>query len=56
MCSSGTAPVAERAAYVYAGNGKFEPCNAAAWREVAAWNQYADRITARSAVNRRSVL
>lgn len=45
----------DRAAYVYVGNGKFEPCNAAAWREVDAWNQYAVRITARSAANRRSV-
>jgi len=49
--SSGTAPVAERAAYVYVGNGKFEPANAAA-AECAAWNEYADRITARSTAAR----
>jgi len=52
MCSSGTAPVAERAAYVYVGNGKFEPANAAAAAECAAWNEYADRITARSTAAR----
>jgi len=55
ISASGQLPAAERAAYIYVGNGKFEPCNAAAWREIAAWNQYADRITARSAANRRSV-
>ncbi len=49
---SGTPPAADRAEYVYVGTGKFEPCNAAAWREVDAWNEYADMITARSAARR----
>jgi hypothetical protein len=49
---SGPAPVAERAAYVYVGNGTFRPANDAAWREVDAWNEYADRITARSTAAR----
>ena len=43
---------AERATYAYAGNGKFMPANAAAWREVDAWNEYATMITARSAARR----
>ncbi len=52
MSPSGPVPAAERAAYVYVGSGKFQPGNAAAWREVNAWNEYADRITARSTANR----
>jgi len=52
MSTSGQLPVAERAAYVYVGNGKFEPANAAAAAECAAWNEYADRITARSTAAR----
>jgi len=52
ICSSGQLPVAERAAYVYVGNGTFRPANDAAWREVDAWNEYADRITARSTAAR----
>ncbi len=45
----GAVPAAERAAYVYVGNGTFMPANAAAWREVDDWNAYAAMITARSA-------
>jgi len=52
MASWGAVPAAERAAYVYVGNGKFEPANAAAVAECAAWNEYADRITARSTAAR----
>ncbi len=52
IVTSGTAPVAERAAYIYVGNGTFRPANDAAWREVDAWNEYADRITARSTAAR----
>jgi len=52
MLPSVRLPAAERAAYVYVGNGKFEPANAAAWREVNAWNEYADRITVRSTAAR----
>jgi len=43
IASRGAVPAAERAAYVYVGNGKFEPANAAALAECAAWNAYADR-------------
>jgi len=50
--SSGQLPVAERAAYVYVGNGTFRPANDAAWREVDAWNEYADRNTSRSTAAR----
>ncbi len=52
IVTSGPAPVAERAAYIYVGNGKFAPANAAALAECAAWNEYADRITARSTAAR----
>jgi len=47
--SSGTAPAAEGAAYVYVGNGMFRPANDAAWREVERWNAYADVWNARTA-------
>lgn len=47
------APLADdHPAYRYVGNGMFEPANAAAWREVTAWNEYATMITARSAASR----
>jgi len=47
------APLAEdRPAYRYEGDGRFQPANEAAWREVDAWNEYATMITARSAVRR----
>ncbi len=49
---SGKLPAAERAEYIYVGNGMFRPANDAAWREVDAWNEYADRITARSTAAR----
>jgi len=52
MLPSGPVPAADRAAYAYIGNGKFEPANATALAECAAWNEYADRITARSAASR----
>lgn len=52
ISTSGQLPVAERAAYVYVGNGTFRPANAAALAECAAWNEYADRITARSTAAR----
>jgi len=52
ISTSGQLPAAERAAYVYVGNGAFRPANDAAWREVDAWNEYADRITARSTAAR----
>ncbi len=42
----------DQARYTYVGGGKFKPANDAARREVAAWNQYADRITARSTASR----
>ncbi len=47
--SSGTAPVAERAAYVYVGNGMFRPANDAAHEECRRWNAYADAWNARTA-------
>jgi len=47
--STATTTVAERAAYIYVGNGKFEPANDAAWREVERWNAYADAWNARTA-------
>lgn len=47
------APLAdEQPAYHYVGHGAFLPANAVAWREVDAWNEYADRITARSTAAR----
>ncbi len=46
---SGQLPVAERAEYVYMGNGTFTPANDAAWREVERWNSYADAWNARTA-------
>lgn len=52
IASRGAVPAAERAAYIYVGNGTFRPANDAAWREVDAWNEYADRITARSTAAR----
>ncbi len=52
ISASGTPPAVDRAAYVYMGNGKFEPANAVAAAECAAWNEYADRITARSTAAR----
>jgi len=52
IVSSGTAPVAERAAYIYVGNGKFLPANAAAHEECDDWNRYAAMITSRSAARR----
>jgi len=42
ISSSGQLPAAERAAYIYVGNGKFEPANAAAHEECRRWNAYAD--------------
>ncbi len=54
--NSTTAPcptlAAERATYAYVGNGRFMPANAAAWREVDAWNEYATMMTDRSAAAR----
>jgi len=50
--SSGQLPAAERAAYAYVGDGKFEPANAAAHDECARWNEYATMMTARSAAAR----
>ncbi len=52
ISTSGQLPVAERAAYVYVGNGKFMPANAAARAECAAWNDFADKIMAGSAASR----
>ncbi len=49
MLTSDSVPATDCAEYVYIGNGKFEPCNAAAWREIAAWNAYADMWNARTA-------
>ncbi len=47
------APLAEeQPAYRYAGQGAFLPANAAAWREVNAWNEYAAMINARTAATR----
>jgi len=46
----------DRPAYRYVGSGTFEPANAAAWREVTAWNEYATMITARSAASRSAAL
>jgi len=49
------APLAEaeeRPAYRYSGEGRFLPANAAAWREVDAWNAYATMMTDRSAAAR----
>ncbi len=47
------APFAEeQPAYRYAGDGKFEPANAAAWSEINAWNAYATMMTDRSAAAR----
>jgi len=46
---SGHLSVAERAEYVYMGNGTFLPANDAAWREVERWNAYADAWNARTA-------
>ncbi len=53
-CDAGAAATLaeDRPAYRYAGAGRFQPANAAAWREVDAWNEYATLITARSAVRR----
>jgi len=48
IVSSGQLPVAERTAYVYVGNGKFEPANAAAHEECRRWNTYADAWNART--------
>ncbi len=44
--------VEEQPAYRYMGDGRFEPANAAAHAECAAWNTYAAMITARSAASR----
>ncbi len=49
MLPSGQVPAAERAAYVYVGNGKFEPANDAAREECRRWNAYADAWNARTA-------
>jgi len=49
LSTRGQLPVAERAAYVYIGNGMFRPANDAAWREVERWNAYADAWNARTA-------
>ncbi len=49
ISTSGQLPVAERAAYVYVGNGKFEPANDAAREECRRWNAYADIWNARTA-------
>ena len=49
MLPSGQVPAAERAAYVYVGNGKFEPANDAAREECRRWNAYADIWNARTA-------
>ena len=39
----------EQPAYRYAGDGKFEPANAAAHEEVRCWNDFADLWNARTA-------
>ena len=52
MLPRGPVPAAERAAYVYVGNGKFEPANAAAHEECRRWNAYADAWNARTASRR----
>jgi len=52
ICSSGQAPTTDQPCYAYVGDGKFEPANAAAWREVNAWNAYATMMTDRSAAAR----
>ncbi len=52
MFTDGPVPATDQPCYAYVGNGKFEPSNAAALAECAAWNEYADRIMARSAASR----
>jgi len=45
---SGQLPAAESAAYVYVGNGKFEPANAAAHEECRRWNAWVEEVNARA--------
>ncbi len=45
----------EQPQYRYVGDRRFVPANAAAWREVNAWNEYAARVTAQSAAARSAV-
>jgi len=40
---------ADRPQYRHVGDGKFEPCNDAAWIECQRWNAYADAWNARTA-------
>lgn len=56
MLTSGAAPTTDQPQYRYVGDCRFVPANAAAWREVERWNEYAARVTARSAAARGSAV